>query len=193
MNNLSKEKKQQLLVVALITVVLSVGIWYGLISSQQKQIAAMRKKTGDLQQKVDSAQRLIKQGMIIEEEMVDLQAEIAAREESMASGDLYQWFMSKMIPATAGTRLGGFSANPPALGETRLLPKFPYRSATYSVRLNGHYHEFGKFIAAIENEFPYGRIQNLDITAPPAQTEERLNFTFEFVTLYHTNRAVSTR
>jgi Tfp pilus assembly protein PilO len=193
MNNLSKEKKQQLMLIAMMTLILAGVIYSFVIKVQQKNVKLAKDKTEEVQAKVDRAQKTLKRGTEIQEELEIEQAELQERESSMASGDLYQWFLSKMIPVTSVRPLENFNANPPVLAEGGLLPKFPYRAAIYSVKLSGYYHDFGKFLADIENEFPYARIQNVDITAGPVGAGEKLNFSFDFVTLYHTNRTVTTR
>jgi len=47
------------------------------------------------------------------------------------------------------------------------LPKFPYQAATFGVKLSARYHDFGRFLADFENEFPYLRVKNLEV-APEA-------------------------
>ncbi len=193
MNNLSKEKKQQLLLVAFITLIIVGIIWVGLISAQNASLDALEKKAAEMRRKVDTAQKISKQAPLLLEQLGEAKSELQVREETMANGDLFQWFLSRMIQSTSSRPLNNFNALPPTLVDTKLIPRFPYRSASYPVKINGHYHDFGKFLADIENEFPYARIQNLDISPAPGQTDERLNFSFEFVTLYHTNRAVTVR
>lgn len=190
MNNLSKEKKQQIGFVAMITIVVAAGIWFGLINSQKKGLEEARKKTTAAREKVESAQKLIKQADELQQELAETQTNLRLREETMASGDLYQWFLSRMITVTK-ERPVDFNAAPPNLVDALLIPKFPYRAASYSVKLNGYYHDLGRLVADVENQFPYARIQNVDISPATGQTGERLNLNFEFVTLYHTNRAIS--
>ena len=187
---MTKEKQQQMLLVAMVTVIVLCGIWFGLISAQKKNLEAANKKTAEAKAKIENAQRTLKREQAIEQELEANHKELTTREESMASGDLYQWFLTRMISATSSRPTSNFYSDPPVLEDVKLLPKFPYRSANYKVRISGFYHEVGKFLADIENEWPYARIQNMDISAGPAG-EEKLNFTFELSTLYHTNRTVS--
>jgi len=126
-----------------------------------------------------------------------VKAELASREGTMASGDLYQWFLSRMIAVTTD-RPVNFTASPPSLVDAQLLPNFPYRAASYALRVNGYYHDIGRLIAHMENEFPYARFQNIVITPTSAAgvqdssaDGERLTVNVDFVTLYHTNQAIS--
>jgi len=194
MNNLSKEKQQQLLFVAVVTVIILVGIWFGLIKTQKSALQTATKKTEEARKRVDSSQRMIKQTEAIREELAEVRAELAKREETMASGDYYQWFLTTFNAAMDSRRLYNFVPGPPALVDAALLPKFPYRAAIFNVRLTANYHDIGQFFATLENSFPYARIQNVDLTPVTGPNpEERLSASFDFVTLYHTNSTVNPR
>lgn len=191
MNNLSKEKKQQLAFVAMITLVIVAGIWFGLINSQKLSLADAQKRTAAARDKVAAAEKLIKRTDELQDELAKVQGQLSLREDTMASGDLYQWILSRIITVTTGRPLNNFNADPPKLVDAMLLPKFPYRAASYPVRISGYYHDLGRFIADLENEFPFARIQNVEVTPTPGQVGEKLNLNFEFVSLYQTNRAIS--
>ena len=76
-------------------------------------------------------------------------------------------------------------------GDVAMLPKFPYRGATFTVKGSAYFHDFGKFLADFENAFPYIRVQNLQLSpmaAPATATgeikmTEELSFRMELVTL----------
>ncbi|MBA4149854.1 MAG: hypothetical protein H0X66_17200 [Verrucomicrobia bacterium] len=192
MNNFTKEKKQQIAFVAMMTIAFVAVIWFFLITSQQKSVAEAQKKADEARHKVESAQKLLKQTEQIREELAEVQSELRLREETMASGgDLYQWILIQMNTLTSARPVYNFTASQQTLVDALLIPKFPYRAASYSIRLNGHFHDLGRFIADVENQFPYARIQNIDLTPATAQAPERLNLSFDFITLYHTNRPVS--
>jgi len=44
-----------------------------------------------------------------------------------------------------------------------VLPKFPFQSATFGVKISGRFHDFGAFLAKFENKFPYMRVQNIEL------------------------------
>jgi hypothetical protein len=63
------------------------------------------------------------------------------------------------------------------------LPGFPYKWATFRLEGSGFYHDFGKFFADLENNFPCFRVQNLEISGNSAGSvdPEKLTFAFELV------------
>jgi hypothetical protein len=67
-----------------------------------------------------------------------------------------------------------------------MLPNFPYKQATLTIGGTAHFHDFGKFVADFENQFPYMRLMN--VTLEPASgvlaaDKERLSFRMEIATL----------
>jgi len=67
-----------------------------------------------------------------------------------------------------------------------MIPDFPYRAANYLFGGSAYSHDLGRYLADWENQFPYMRILNLEITpddpgpfAATTDDRERLNFTFE--------------
>ena len=77
---------------------------------------------------------------------------------------------------------------PPHLGESIILPKVPYKAAVLAVNGTAHYHNFGRFLASLENSFPHMRLQRLELE--PTQfgeaattAQEQLRFKLEMVAL----------
>jgi hypothetical protein len=72
----------------------------------------------------------------------------------------------------------------PVIGEMNMLPAFPYHQATSTVTGSAYYFDFGRFVADFENQFPYMRIQNLNLEPSGAADDpEKLSFRMEIVTL----------
>jgi hypothetical protein len=71
-----------------------------------------------------------------------------------------------------------------------LLPNFPYKQITLTVAGTAHFHDLGRFLADLENQFPHVRLLNLglDANAPSATVEpETLSFKIDIVTLAKVN------
>ena len=95
--------------------------------------------------------------------------------------------------ARAGHEINIIDVARPSKGEVGLLAQFPYEAANFSVRGAAYYHDFGKFLADFENQFPYFRVQNLLLgvsgesalgAEPSARVgEEKLQFKIDIVTL----------
>ena len=188
MKALPKDKRDKMILVAIITVALSAAIWLLLINPQRQTLRAVR---ADIQK---SDEQLTRGNATLKtQETVDTQFEAATRalqqrETAMAApNDMYSWLIQTLNTFRANYRVDipQFGRELPA--EVGIFPKFPYRAALFSVRGTAHYHDFGKFLADFENAFPFIRIQNIELV--PAATEssreagEKLNFRMELLTL----------
>src|SRR3989442_11460202 len=91
MNKLSKEKRNQLILVILVTVLSLAGLWFGLISFQQRyllDLAARKQSALTRQAKIE---RAIKNADQIENDLAEATKKLSELEDNMASGDLYNW------------------------------------------------------------------------------------------------------
>jgi Tfp pilus assembly protein PilO len=187
MKHLSKEKKQHLLLVVLGTIGVLIGIWFGLINWQQERLAKLAAERDATRIKLEGMSDMLKKSSAITQETEREIKQLERAEAQMASGDLYAWIYNTVR---------GFKGRHPnveipqystiLVGETTLLPKFPYQQATMTVAGRAFYHDLGTFIADLENELPYVRVQNLEID--PAQGSEggyteKLSFRMDLVTL----------
>ena len=189
MKNLSKEKRDRLILVALGTVVAIVAIYYLVINNQRKALQRMAKATLEQQNKVDNAQRLVNTTAEIQKKLEVSTQDLKTIEDGMASGDMYSWIILTINKFRADRKVDipQFSREVPT--EVGVLTKFPYRAALFNVRGTAYFHDFGKFLADFENAFPYIRVQNLEMepatssSATSTGDAEKLAFKMEIVTL----------
>lgn len=187
MKHLSKEKKQHLLLVIIGTLVILAGLWFGLISWQQGKLAKLSSERDGTKITLDGMKDTIDRAATIAEEVAAEKQRLADAEAQMASGDHYAWIINT---------IRGFKAKHPKVDipqystilieDTNVLPKFPYQQATLTVSGTAYYHDLGKFIADFENEFPYIRLENLEIQQAPtlgAGYTEKLAFRVDVVAL----------
>lgn len=180
MNRLSKDKKNQVVVVGLIIVLVVVGLWYSLIRFQQDNL-----KKADAQRKValtklSQIQDTIQHTRELEEELLSVSNKLAAREEDMVSGDLYAAMVNSIrkFKLRYKVEIPQFESAGLAT-EVNLLPKFPYKQVTMSISGTAHYHDLGRFVADFENRFPSSRIVNLELVpASVAGPEEKDKLAF---------------
>src|SRR2546423_14753862 len=104
--------------------------------------------------------------------------------------------MIALLPILKTKRVNSPILEPPRLAESAILPKISYQTATFSVNGAAFFHDFGKFLAQLENNFPHLRLQRLEME--PAQfgeavapEQEQLNFKFDILVLV--NPAVGER
>lgn len=184
MKRLSKQKKQQLLLVVIGTVAVLAGLWFGVINWQQNRILKLAEDKQEALTKLNQMKETVHQADAIRSKLESQTARLREAESMMASGDL-AWFMNTLRDFKTG-----YDVDIPQYGnvlksETSLLPRFPYKQATLTVAGTAYYHDLGRFLADFENQFPYIRLQNLELE--PARTAgaytEKLTFRMDIVTL----------
>lgn len=188
MKRLSKEKRDKIIMVALVVVAILAGLWFGLIRVQNDTLNQRRKKIEETRNTFDKGSRLVKQADRFKTEYETASARLRTIEASMVSGDAYSWIIKTISRFQSPYKLEIPNYSPPAMGELKSMPKFPYQAATFALRGNGYFHEFGKFLADFENNFPCITVQNLDveplgILAAHPEEQEKISFKMEIVAL----------
>lgn len=195
MNKLPKEKRDRIILVVLGTVFLITGVWFGLIKSQRGTLEKYTTDNVQAQEKVTNAKRRIEKEKQIQADL-DLAGQgLKTVEDEMASGDLYSWLIVTLnkfrIPYTNTVEIPNFSRE--TVAEVLLIPNFPYKAATFTIRGTAYYHELGRFVADFENTFLHIRLLNLEMeplglpnsgaVKASLEEEEKLSFKMEIVTL----------
>lgn len=187
MNKLSKEKLQQLIVLVVGTLVVIGVLWAFVISKQLEAIKETRTKVGEVEEKIGTGQRWVGRKKEVDLGVEEMTKKLKEIESGMASGDQYLWFDSllKNFQITHGkVRVPRISR--PENIQVGVLPEFPYQAVKYNVQGSAYYHDLGKFVADFENQFPYMRLQNLElrpISSLDASDPEKLEFSMEVVAL----------
>ena len=193
MKNLPKEKRDRLILLCLGGLAVIVGLYYGLIATQQSSLEEMAKTQVEQEIKLQGADRLVGSTTQIQRNLETSLSRLKAVESTMASGDMYSW-----IILTVNTFKENYKVEIPQFSrevaaEVGMYAKYPYHAAVFHLRGTAHYHDFGRFVADFENAFPYMRIQNIELdpasaTAANAQQEaEKLSFRMEIVALVNPN------
>lgn len=186
MKKLSKEKRQQLVLVVLITSVVIAGFWYGIINLQKVQLSKASKNLQEAEHRLNKVQQAVKSADKIEADLKDASQKLSAIEDGMASGDMFSWFVLKLREFQLNHKVEIPQISRESTGDVLLLPDFPYKQATYTLRGSGFYQEIGKFLADFENRFTYIRLQNLELEPNPSSIPgemEKLAFKMEVVAL----------
>lgn len=193
--NLPKEKRDQLLLIGIITLAITLGTYFGLVKLQKRKLERIAKQTIEQQDKVGGAARLVATHKETEEELDDNLKKLKAIEQHMASGDMYSWIIQTINRFRADRKVEIPQFSREVTTEIGVFPKFPYKAALFHVRGTAYFHELGRFIADFENTFPHIRIQNIDMepaTQSAATTTqnadpEKLAFKMEIVALINPN------
>ncbi len=178
MTRLPKEQRDKLILTIMGTAVILAGLYFGLISFQQKQIHDLEAQKQKEQANADAIEKSIQNAKKIEVELKERTAELGTNEEDMASGDAYLWMVNTLRQFKAGhnvdiTQFSGISD--PDVG---LLPRFPYKQVSIDVGGTAYYHDLGAFVADFENRFHHMRIQNITLEPPNVTSGDRDKLTF---------------
>jgi Tfp pilus assembly protein PilO len=186
MIKLSKEKRNQLIMVILCTLMIIAALWFLVLSLQRASLERISARIDAVQQKLDKMQRAVKESATLEAELTVAAARLSAIETNMVTGDPYSWFIDTVKHFTLGHRVELPQISPAVTGEVNMFPKFPYRQAMVGVAGSAYYEDLGRFLADFENDFPYMRLQNLELepaTALAPGDKEKLSFRMEILML----------
>ena len=184
---LSKEKRNQLIAVVLGTLVVLAGLYFGLINYQEQNLRRLAEKKIAIEKRHRPVLDAIKNAGQIEIDLTNAKAALAEGETDIASGDLYAWVINwlRQFKASHKVEIPQFSQLSVPL-DVNLLPNFPYKQTTLTVAGTAHYHDLGRFLADLENQFPHVRLLNLsvDANAPSTSVEpETLSFKLDIALL----------
>jgi hypothetical protein len=190
MKSLPKDKRDKIIAIAIGTVLAVAALCYLLIGTQQGILKKRASQITAAQKEVDFAQRLVSQSEKIELEMESAEKRLEQIEGNMVSGDMYSWIIKTMNRFLVSHRVDIPTFTPPGLGGVGTFPEaqFPYKAATFAISGTAHFHEFGRFVAEFENQFPCARVQNLQLEplgtlAAKADSAEKTTFKLEIVAL----------
>jgi hypothetical protein len=188
---LSKEKRNHLILVVIITLGVLSGLGFGLIKYQYVNLKHLSGKLAATDTKLKQMREAVKNSDKLETDLVDARKTLEATESDMASGDLYAWVINTLRTFKAGYKVDmpQFSPISPAANVT-LFASFPYKEATLTVAGTAHFHDLGKFIADFENQYPHIRVLNLTLDASGGggtESQEALSFKMEIATLVKPN------
>ena len=187
MKRLSKEKKNQLALVGMVTAIVMVGLWFGLISVQQNKAAKISRDCEAAEQKLTQVRKSIQDSEKLAAQVAEAAAKLGKLEAGMATGDLYSWAINSLrqFKAPYKVEIPQFSQiDGPK--DTTMLAGFPYQQATLTIGGTAFFYDFGRFLADFENAFPYIRVQNLQLepmSAMASTDAEKLTFRMDIITL----------
>lgn len=167
MNKISKDKRDKLVLFCLLFLGLGGSLYTFVLGSQNDQLATLHKQIVIARDKASKADRLIRTGPTIEANLAENRKQLEAQLENMApQGQYYYWFLKLIDQFREEEKLSPtfiIDITQPEFIEAGLMPNFPYRAASFGMRLNGQFQDIGRFIADLENSHPYFRVQSLKI------------------------------
>ncbi|NOY81887.1 MAG: hypothetical protein GXP31_12900 [Kiritimatiellaeota bacterium] len=178
---ISKEDAQKLLVGAMIAVGILVAFWQFAWKPLGTKIAARKKELAEVRKTYEEAKRL-----------TDVADEIATRYEAVRTrlGQLMKAQLPPPVNATAwasdlfmqtavSNRKGVTIISIGDRGVQRLqhrknTPPPLFEECLFQVTLTAGYHDFGRFLAQLEKNNPFFRVESLSLSRAPSKEEHLL-------------------
>ena len=162
---ISKDKRDKLILTCLAFMGVAGVLYTFVLGAQQETLARLQKQLLLGRDKLAKAERLVKSRATIEGDLKSSQEVLDKRLEQMApQGQYYYWFIKLMDRFREQENLASsfiIDVTQPEFIEAGLAPNFPYKAASFGLRLSGGYQEIGRFISDLENAYPYFRVQNV--------------------------------
>jgi hypothetical protein len=188
MAKLTKEKRDQLILTGLMSVMIIVAVWMLLVGPTRSALVALSGEVQSTADQLKEAQGLVARAGRIELEMKATGRFLTEMEKDMVEGDPNLWIRSTLNDFY---RSAPRTMQLPAIGipkdaEIGLLPDMPYKALVFQLSGSAYYHEVGKFIADFENRYPYVQVRNLDFRPDGSvgrfgPSTELLSYTFDIV------------
>jgi len=191
LRKLPDEKRNKLILVVVATLLVVAGLYFLLIKRQNENLLRLANRKVEVQASRRHVLETIRRAAEIETELARSRKALTETEADIASGDLYSWVINTLREFKAAYRVNVPQFNP--IGPTtdvNVLPQFPYKQATMSLAGTAHFHDFGRFLADLENQFPHIRVANLSLElnqSPAAEDQETVSFKLDLITLVKTN------
>jgi hypothetical protein len=190
LSKLPKEKRNQLILVVIVTLGTLGVLGFGLIKYQYENLTRLGTRKATAETKLAQMEDAVKNTVRIQSDLAEAKQTLSQLESDIApAGDLYSWLISTLrsFKAPYKVEIPQYSQIGPTT-DTTMLPGFPYKQASMTVAGKAHFHDLGRFLADFENRFPHIRILNLalDVDGNP-QEVEMLAFRMDIVTLVKPN------
>ncbi len=179
--NFPKERQADLLKLAVITGVVLFGLWFVIGRPTQSDLAGKARAISDLNQKIASKKNVIQQAEQIKAEVRQRRATLKEVEDQMVVGDPYLWILRILRDFEIPKQLEFTRYDPPQMVTSIFPPKLPYQTASFVVVGTSTYHDFGNFLANLENSYQHIRVHRIDMEPVVSKTDadEKLSFLME--------------
>ena len=189
MNKRSSAGKRSLILLMVASVIASGLVWFFLVEGPRATLKKQVQARSDTQTALDKSRKQVNDAAHSKATLEAGQRRLDDIESKMPAGDPYRWLVKAFGEFPAASLVSIANIEAPHVSESMIYPKVPYKAAAFSVSGTGFYHDFGTFLAELENEFPHMRVRRLELTpAYPGEADiaegEKLNFTLELIVLF---------
>jgi Tfp pilus assembly protein PilO len=190
-SKLPVEKRNKLILVGVGTLLVAGAFYSFVISPQNQNLVRLASKKLDVQASQRRVLDAVRRASAIEAELASARKALAEAEADIASGDLYSWVINTFRQFKAAYKVNIPQFSPlGAITEVNLLPNVPYKQASLSLAGTAHFHDLGRFLADLENQFPHFRVANLSLDlnpSPAPEDRETVSFRLDLITLVKTD------
>lgn len=186
--SMSREKKLELLRLALLTMVGLFVVYVILIQPQQKALMESFADARRVEDKIVASKRKVAMADRFKQELQDVETKLKAVEEGMVTGDPYLWIIKTMRKFQVPGRFEVTNFDPPQFQDSA-APFHPtgYRLVGFVVSGTGFYQDYVQFVWRFEKAYPNVWIQRLELEpaalAPSAEDAEKLAFRMQVIAL----------
>ncbi|MEW6158984.1 MAG: hypothetical protein AB1813_16290 [Verrucomicrobiota bacterium] len=208
MNKLPKDKRDKILMILGAALLFGLVYWYFVITSQGKALEKERQAIAEVTDKIAKAETFKKRGPYVKNDLAELGKKLDEVEGQMIPAlelSSQVWLFTRIdeLRQKYDLQISGFPRNAATDRKALSLPRFAYAAAVYpGVKLDGYFHDIGKFLQDFENTYPYISLQNVVLTplATPSvalgtatdkpaapineSMKEKLNLSMDVVVLY---------
>ena len=179
------DKRNRYLLLALGTAGMLITLYSFQVQPLRTSLKAAREQIAQNQAKLRNSRRTVAFADQITNEFNLAQDQQKAIEQVMAQGDLYRWDITTFLGLQSQHNIEFTAFSQPVVTDWEIPPKIAYKGVVFTVSGTASYHEFGLFLAAFENRFPYMRLHSLNLEPatgiqPDPGRPSRLSFTLQF-------------
>jgi capsular polysaccharide biosynthesis protein len=135
MKRLSKEKRNQLIIVIIASVAILALIGFSLIRPQYGSLSKIEKDKQAADSQLQNIKSAIKNVEGIASELIEVTNALSRAEADMASGDVYSWTYDTIRHFKQQYKVEIPEIGHPTIGNVDLLPSFPYKQIQFHCRL----------------------------------------------------------
>jgi hypothetical protein len=169
--------------------IVTAGMWYGFLDAPRSRLQAKLRAREQVSATLDKARKQIADAAKTKLMIDAARQHLDEMETKMPAGDAYRWLIKAFLDFPAATNVALANIDPPHISESTLVPKVPYKIATFTLTGTAYYHGFGTFLAALENDFPHMFVKKLELSPNyPGEADsaeaEKLNFQLEMIAFF---------
>jgi hypothetical protein len=182
-----RDKKLLFLIVAVTAAVAGLYYW-AVIRTELRLLQQAAEEHQNLQRQAQEIRAFAAQWETWQQQLTAVSNALRELERDLPTGDIYRWQLQRFLnPKAPGIIMS--DVEPPKAADP-LIPgtNTPYATVTFGLNGRARFHDFGRFLADLENRYLHLRVDSLELqpTMPDAvQSEEarRLFFRLELLSL----------